>query len=256
MKISATVASGVANFKRHHGLLIVGGSEKARSALADDITAALYCKQQQGSACGSCKGCKGFQAMRPLYVQDIVPDGPHIYIEQIKKEWDVSGLTSVALIRVLRVMSVERITWEAAVMLLKRLEEPPASLKIILTASRAAFVLPTIRSRVATLTLPGGEDTPKGERFHSFVEASEFVKEHSDDRALLVRKLTATLHHAHDAVTALAKKTDTPPATLAAGKACLAALATSIHDLEYTTVVPKLTIDHAAAACAFLMKGE
>ena len=256
MSTQTYVTTGVSNFKKNHSLLIVGGSEQARAALMEDITAALFCFKDHEEACGTCEGCNGYRAMRALYVEDVIPEGPHIYREQIIKILETSALTSAAHIRVLRIQQIDRITREAAVVLLKRLEEPSVSLKFILTATRAAFVLPTIRSRSAVLTLPGGEIPPTSARFHGFTEASVLAKEHGDDRAALVRVLTATLHHVHGSFTKMVKKQEIATTSLSARRACLLALATAIHDLEYTTVNARLTVDHAAAACALLMESK
>lgn len=255
MSDRAVIENGVQQFAHHHALLIVGGSANARDACARDITASLFCETTAAPACGKCAGCKQFHTLGALFVQDIVPDGPHIYIEQIREAWETTALTSTAAVRVLRISQIERITREAEVMLLKRLEEPTPTLKFILTAARARHVLPTIRSRVAVLTLPGGEDMEGVERFHGFTEAATIAAD-SEDRAELVRTLSATLVHAHTKVLALAGQEATPVSSLAAGHACLEALASSIHDLEYSTVNARLAVEHAAAACAFLMGRE
>ncbi len=58
-----------------------------------------------------------------------------------------------AVRRVILVENAERMTTEAQNAFLKLLEEPPADTVIILTASTVQGMLPTIRSRVQTLTI-------------------------------------------------------------------------------------------------------
>ena len=190
--------------------------------------------------------------MQALFVSTITPDTSHISIEQIRDAWETSALTSALAFRILRIYGADTLTKEAATALLKRIEEPTPSLRFILTASRASHVMPTIRSRVAVLSLGVSEET-SGERFHGFQEAVAFATAHVEDRPAIAEALTATLRYVHSLLERTAQQDkDDNPAVLATG-ACLRALATSIHDMEHTSVNARLSVEHAAAACSFLI---
>ncbi len=249
---AALIARGAEIFHRHHAVLLVGGSHADRAEVAEGITAALYCERGSGVSCGVCAGCKGFHAMRALYVSDIAPDPSHIGIEQIRDAWETSALTSAITLRILRIHGTDRLTKEAATALLKRIEEPSPSLRFILTAPRASHILPTIRSRVAVLSLGIGEPEP-GERFHGFQEAVAFATAHGEDRSAIAAALTATLQYVHSAWKHTRDTDNEGSPTVLAKGACLRALAVSIHDMEHTSVNARLSVEHAAAACSFLI---
>lgn len=243
---------GAAIFNQHHALLIVGGAAEDRTRIAGAITQALFCSEQNGSVCGSCSGCKGLNAMHALYVSDIAPEKSHISIDQIRDAWETSALTSALSLRMLRIHHADTLTKEAATALLKRIEEPTPSLRFILTAPRASHVLPTIRSRVAVLSLGFSEETT-GERFHGFQEAVAFATAHVEDRPAIAEALSATLRYVHAELQKTAEKENDSAPVVSATGACMRALATSIHDMEHTSINARLSVEHAAAACSFLI---
>lgn len=87
----------------------------------------------------------------------ITPDDKRtISIESIRNLQQFVRLRTTgkaAVRRVILIENAERMTTEAQNAFLKLLEEPPADTVIILTASTVQGMLPTIRSRVQTLTI-------------------------------------------------------------------------------------------------------
>ncbi len=94
------------------------------------------------------------------YSLHIVPENASIGIEAIRQIEQFLSLKvpgKQPYRRVIIIEEAERLTQEAQNALLKNLEEPPADTMLILTATHASGLLPTIRSRAQTITisLPG-----------------------------------------------------------------------------------------------------
>ena len=140
-----------------HALLIVGPRGAGAGTLARDAAAMLLCAAPTGDgACGGCRPCRLVASGSHADLALVEPSGAadEIGIEPIR-----ALAASLALLpveggrRVALVDRADRMSESAQNALLKTLEEPPARTHIILAAAEDAALMPTIRSRCATLRI-------------------------------------------------------------------------------------------------------
>jgi hypothetical protein len=102
------------------------------------------------------------------YSLHIVPENASIGIESVRQiEQFLSRKVPGQQLykRVIILEQAERLTTEAQNALLKNLEEPPADTLIILTATHASSLLPTIRSRTQTIIVNKPDSTALSKQF-------------------------------------------------------------------------------------------
>lgn len=161
-------------------LLFSGPRGVGKATLARIVAAAINCDQGRGEPCGACSNClrilrsdlsgdefqtqfeardkltSAQRAENPLIVSThpdfliFPPDGPLriISIEQARRLRHAAAFgPSEGRHRIFLIDHADRANSEAANSLLKTLEEPAASLTLILTAENPYDLLPTIRSR-------------------------------------------------------------------------------------------------------------
>ena len=130
-------------------------------ALALDLAQALNCPEAQ-RPCGSCPACRRIMdgkhpdvRVLGLGGQDTeAPAQKAIGIEQIKELQQSAGLHPFeGAFKVFIIDGAEHLTGEAANRLLKTLEEPPPAVCIMLLATDADRLLPTVRSRCLSYEL-------------------------------------------------------------------------------------------------------
>jgi DNA polymerase-3 subunit delta' len=136
--------------------LITGPPQIGKTTLARTLAQALNCMHPQAAErpCGSCRACRLVHKGNHPDVQIIEPDGVYLKIDQIRAlqhQVALSPMEGRWKVYILREM--ERATVEAANALLKTLEEPPAHAVLLLTASEAEALLPTIVSRCQPIPL-------------------------------------------------------------------------------------------------------
>ncbi len=136
-----------------HAYLITGPSHIGKTHLALEFAAALNCNGEE-APCHRCTDCrKTTQGTHPD-VQVIEPEGARLKIDQIRRlQYDLALSPHEGRRRVCVISQFERATTEAANALLKTLEEPPRHVVLILTATDASLLLPTIVSRCQILPL-------------------------------------------------------------------------------------------------------
>ena len=150
-----------------HALLIVGPRGAGAGTLARDAVAALLCTAPtEGGACGACRSCRlvasGSHAdlalISPSGAADEIGITPIRELEQSLALLPVEGGRRVALIE-----RADRMSEAAQNALLKTLEEPPPHTHIILSAAEDSSLMPTIRSRCASIRLGLPEITAASE---------------------------------------------------------------------------------------------
>jgi DNA polymerase-3 subunit delta' len=109
-------------------------------------------------------------------VVQVWPEGTLIRIEQIEELWHTIQL------RPLLAMRRAFVIWDADAMpevvqhaLLKAIEEPPPYAVVILVTSRPGILLPTVRSRVQTITFPARATVagdPAADRYRALARAA------------------------------------------------------------------------------------
>jgi DNA polymerase III subunit delta' len=136
-----------------HAYLFTGPSHTGKTHLARRFAAALNCTGDM-PPCGSCEACiRTGQSTHPD-VMLIEPEGNKIKIDQMRAlQHDLALSPYKGRWRVCIITDFQTTTVEAANALLKTLEEPPARVVLILTATDASLLLPTIVSRCQVLPL-------------------------------------------------------------------------------------------------------
>jgi DNA polymerase-3 subunit delta' len=136
-----------------HAYLLTGPPQIGKRSLALNFAQALNCLDEE-KPCGECLACNKIAHGYHPDVQVIEGEGGTIKIDQmrtLRREAALSPLEGRWKVYIIRQM--EQATAEAANCLLKTLEEPPPHVILMLTASEAEALLPTIVSRCQVLNL-------------------------------------------------------------------------------------------------------
>ncbi len=138
-----------------HAYLITGPAHIGKATLAREFAAALNCTGQT-PPCGECRSCR-------LAHDDSHPDilvvqaQEHVLkIDQIRSlQHDLALSPYEGRYRVCLLIDLHLATDEAENALLKTLEEPASRVVLVLTATDASLLLPTVVSRCQVLALRG-----------------------------------------------------------------------------------------------------
>ena len=136
-----------------HAYLLTGPPQIGKRLLALNFAQALNCLDEE-KPCGQCLACSKIAHGSHPDVQVIEGERGTLKIDQmrtLRHEAALSPLEGRWKVYIIRQM--EQATAEAANCLLKTLEEPPAYVILVLTASEAEALLPTIVSRCQVLNL-------------------------------------------------------------------------------------------------------
>ena len=139
-----------------HAYLFTGPSGVGKTTLARALAAALLCQEQPGSPCGTCRACSLVASGNhpDLHVVEPEEEGARLKIEPIRDLQHQLALTPVeARWRVAILRPFDDATTSAANALLKTLEEPPSYVVLIVLATDADRLLPTIVSRCQQVPL-------------------------------------------------------------------------------------------------------
>lgn len=157
--ISRMLASG----RMPHALLFHGPQGLGKASVARALAAALLCEADLEEGCGICPSCRLVESgghpdllvvERLLKKSPSGPDDlrPFITVDQIRQLSRVASMAPRQGGRRLFIIDpADRMNAEAQNALLKTLEEPPGPSVLILIASRAYLLLPTVRSRCFTI---------------------------------------------------------------------------------------------------------
>lgn len=136
-----------------HAYLFTGSANVGKTHLALEFASALNCTGD-APPCRSCSACRRTAEGTHPDVTLVEPDGDRIKIDQVR------GLQRQLALsphegpwRVCIIAEFQAATVEAANAFLKTLEEPPSRVVIVLTATDASLLLPTIVSRCQILPL-------------------------------------------------------------------------------------------------------
>ena len=147
-------------------LLLIGPAAIGKTTLALDLAAGLLCTAEDRVVrpCRACRACRLVAGGTHQDLHRLVPEGPGRQV-RIGDPSDPDPGTIRHLIREMARLPVEgrhrvaviegahRMNEDAQNALLKTLEEPPAGATLILCADEPERLLPTVRSRAATLRL-------------------------------------------------------------------------------------------------------
>ncbi len=152
--LSEHVASGYLR----HAYLFTGPQGIGRRTLALRLAQAINCQQplSPGQPCGVCSTCTHLAAMQhpDLSVVKSEQEGSILKVEQVRQlQHSLSLAPYQAKYRVALLLRFEEANASAANAMLKTLEEPSPQVVILLTASDAESLLPTITSRCEVVRL-------------------------------------------------------------------------------------------------------
>jgi DNA polymerase-3 subunit delta' len=148
-----------------HALLLTGPAGVGMSTLANDIAAALLCRDPDPARhpCRECRGCRALEhdnhpdlhRLGTTGAGAVIPIGGPGREERGVRDLvrELSLLPVEGGARVAIVSAADRMTEDAQAAFLKTLEEPPAGTVLILTASDEERLLETIRSRCVRIRL-------------------------------------------------------------------------------------------------------
>ena len=137
-----------------HSYLIAGDRRSGKTTLARCFAKALQCEGEGDKPCGNCLSCMQADAGNHPDIIELQREKPEIIgIDDIRR-----GLNDDIVVRPYRserkvylIDDADQMTVNAQNALLKTLEEPPSYAVIIMTATSAESLLPTILSRIVTL---------------------------------------------------------------------------------------------------------
>jgi DNA polymerase-3 subunit delta' len=134
-----------------HAWLFTGPPGSGRSTAAIAFAAALVCAEQ---GCGKCLACITVKAKTHADVEIFETQGLSIKVDEVRELIvRASWSPSTARYRVIVMEDCDRLTESAANALLKAIEEPGSATVWLLCAPSVDDVIPTIRSRLRSLTL-------------------------------------------------------------------------------------------------------
>lgn len=149
--IEAAHTDGSESQEMSHAWLFTGPPGSGRSTGAIAFAAALVCSHQ---GCGSCQECLTAKAGNHPDVEIYQTQGLSIKVDDVRElVVRASWSPSTSRYRVVIIEDCDRLTESAANALLKAIEEPGAQTVWLLCAPTLDDVIPTIRSRLRSLTL-------------------------------------------------------------------------------------------------------
>lgn len=150
--VRAYLARRIARGTLPSTLLLCGPASVGKSTVARSVIAGYLCgAANAGEACGACPSCV---ALRHDLHPDVhaVTNEETVSVEEVRDLLRALSLTpSLGHRRAVLIEHAECMNAASANALLKTLEEPPANALIVLVASSLESILPTVRSRCATL---------------------------------------------------------------------------------------------------------
>jgi len=144
----------LANGRLHHAYLFLGPEGVGKRTVALALAKAIHCGEAANDFCGRCANCARIEDRNHPDVRMIEPlaGKKEISIQQIReveKELIFRSFSGKKKIAVIDPATLMNLSSQNA--LLKTLEEPPQESLLILIASNAGALLPTLRSRCLRL---------------------------------------------------------------------------------------------------------
>ncbi|NDJ54773.1 MAG: DNA polymerase III subunit [Chloroflexi bacterium] len=137
-----------------HAYLITGPPSIGKTTLASRLAQAINCQNPDQAPCGQCRACQLIERRIHPDLEVLGDDGVNIKIDAIRDlQANLARRPFEAPYRIALVLNLHNASLASADALLKTLEEPPAEVKLILTADNAELLLPTIVSRCQVLPL-------------------------------------------------------------------------------------------------------
>jgi DNA polymerase-3 subunit delta' len=150
-----TLRQSLLNGRLHQAYLFIGPDGIGKRTVALALAQTIHCAELESDFCGACGSCRAIQTGNhaDFRILEPLPNKKDISIQQVRELEKAlslrsfSGRQKVAIIDPATLMN-----WPAQNALLKTLEEPPQGCVLILIASNAGGLLPTVRSRAFALS--------------------------------------------------------------------------------------------------------
>ncbi|MBQ1281257.1 MAG: AAA family ATPase [Oscillospiraceae bacterium] len=158
-QLKSRISAMLRQDKFPHCVLISGPQGSGKHTLARMLCAALVCTEGKGYPCGVCPQCrKALAGQHPDIVTVDDPEKKSLPIELLRKVCtDVYIRPNESRRKIYLFHDADKLVSTSAPQnqntLLKVLEEPPAYAVFLLLSSNPGLLLPTIRSRCATLNM-------------------------------------------------------------------------------------------------------
>ncbi len=152
------VSSLVDSARLPHAILIEGESGIGKRTLAREMATALVCRSGGERPCHACSQCvKAVKGVHPDIYEYSAPGGANsFHIDTVRDVIaDAYMIPNEAEHKVYILANAHCMNENAQNALLKILEEPPSYAVFILTAENRTALLPTVLSRVVTITVDG-----------------------------------------------------------------------------------------------------
>ncbi len=151
-----TIRSMIVKERVVSSLLIYGEKGLGKKTAADYIAGSLLCEQFSGTPCGECKACKMILHKTHPDVIYAVPSGKsgNYKIDTLREIVESAAIMpNEGRFKIYIIADMDNTLVSAQNALLKLIEEPPDNCVIILTAQSRSSLLPTIISRVVSLSV-------------------------------------------------------------------------------------------------------
>lgn len=143
----------------HHAYLFSGPEGSGKRLAMRAFAAALVCPE---GGCGACRACRLAQSEAHPNMLVLEPTGPDILVGKDASDHDTARWLAARVYltpvepgrKVVGVLQADRLRPEAADVLLKVLEEPPADTVFVLVSARPDDLPDTIRSRAQQVAFP------------------------------------------------------------------------------------------------------
>lgn len=144
-----TLRAALANGRLHHAYLMLGPEGVGKRTIALSLAKAIHCNEIENDYCGNCPNCSRIQSGNHPDVRTIEPGAgkKEIGIQQIREMEKELNLRAFSGKKIAIIDPATLMNMSAQNALLKTLEEPPRDCLLILVASNAGRLLPTLRSR-------------------------------------------------------------------------------------------------------------
>jgi len=155
-KALETLRAALAHGRLHHAYLFLGPEGVGKRTIGLALAQALHCNEMADDSCGHCTNCLRIQSGNHPDVRLIEPVAgkKEISIQQIRSIEKELSFRAFSGKKIVIIDPATLMNLSAQNALLKTLEEPPPDSLLILVASNAGGLLPTVRSRC--LRIPFG----------------------------------------------------------------------------------------------------
>ena len=150
-----TLRQSLVSGRLHQAYLFIGPDGIGKRTVGLALAQTIHCAELENDFCGACGSCRSIQTGNhaDFRVVEPLPGKKDISIQQVRELEKALSLRSFSGRRKVAIIDhATLMNWPAQNALLKTLEEPPQGCVLILVASNAGGLLPTVRSRAVTLS--------------------------------------------------------------------------------------------------------